>query len=149
MKKILVALLIVALTITGCSLMDSKKNKRPKEFASGLILNYKSTEAYVTVDRPYYEINLYANKHITAGYSNLDGFSDKELTDEQFQKIVDYINSDKFLSLKEDLTDHAILDGTSTSIVIYYADGTTFKTGGLNVSNPTYNGLIELLNEYK
>lgn len=149
MKKIIIALLIVALTITGCSLIDSKKNKRPKEFANGLILTYKSMDAYGTADRPYYEINLYTNKHITAGYSNLDGFSDKELTDEQFQEIVDYINSDKFLSLKEDLTDPALLDGTSTSIVIYYADGTKFKTGGLNVSNQTYNGLIELLDEYK
>lgn len=149
MKKFLVVLLVVTLTITGCSLISSSKNKRPKEFASGLILTYRSMDAYGTVDRPYYEISLYANKHITAGYSNLDGFSDKELTDEQFQEIVDYINSDKFLSLKEDLTDTAILDGTSTNIIIYYADGTTFKTGGLNVSNQTYNGLIELLNEYK
>lgn len=147
MKKLLIVSLAILLT-AGCAIFTVKKS-RPKEFASGLILTYTTMDAYGTVDRPYYEINLYANKHITAGYSNQDGFSDKELTDEQFQEIVDYINSDKFLSLKEDLTDPAILDGSSTSIIIYYADGTTFKTGGLNVSSKTYNGLVDLLYEYK
>ena len=147
MKKLLIVSLVILLT-AGCAIFTVNKT-RPKEFASGLILTYTTMDAYGTADRPYYEINLYANKHITAGYSDQDGFSDKELTDEQFQTIIDYINNDKFLSLKEDLTDPAILDGSSTKVVIYYADGTTFKTGGLNVSSNTYNGLVDLLYEYK
>lgn len=143
MKKYLIVLLVLILLVTGCSLFN--KEKENKELAKDVILSYRlsTTESF---DQPYYEVNVYADKHMTKTYSNTEGWSEVKLTDEQFQEIVDYINRDDFLSLKQDLSLAVISDGEYSEVIVYYADGTSFSVEGYEITDPVFKGLIELLN---
>ena len=147
MKKYIIVFAWLLILVTGCIMNNDKIEK--KDLAADLIIAYRASSNYGTQDEPAYEINVYADKYITYGYSNLDGFTTSELNDEEYQEIVDYIQSEEFLSLEKNLTDYSVSDGTNSSFTIYYLDGSTFYVGGTNVTNETYNGLVNLLRKHK
>ena len=39
------------------------------------------------------------------------------------------------------------MDGSSSYVTLYYKNGETFKTGGLNPNNELYNKLVKKLNK--
>ena len=146
MKKYLILLICMLVLVTGCSF---KKEEVPsKDLAIDLVLTYEARAAQSTEWDPKYEVNLFADHYMTSTYTNTEGFKTVELTDEQYQEIIDYISSEKFTSLSSDLSDELLADGTYSSITIYYNDNTTFKVGGYNVNNDVYNELVNMIREY-
>ena len=106
MKKCLIVVLGLLVFLVGCSTKEKGNNSLvEKKLSDGLVLSYQTNVSGLESD-PYYEINVYADKYITYGYSNLDGFSKVELTNEQYQEIVNYIESDAFLALDSDISNN-------------------------------------------
>lgn len=146
MKKYLIVILCLIALLTGCSTKETKSLVE-KKLSDGLILSYQANTSGLESE-PYYEIKVYAGKYITYGYSNLDGFSEVKLTDEQYQEIVNYIESKEFLSLDNDISNNNAVSEKYSRIVIYYNDYTNLSIGGTNISDETYLGLVSLLEKY-
>ena len=145
MKKLIVVLLVFVSFITiGCS----KKNKKKEEVIdynlSGLVIEYQSSSV-MYADPSVYTVKLYADKYITYGYSDEDDYIRVDLTDEEYEKIINFAFSERFLSLDHNLTDPNVLDGSHSSITLYADSKVLFSVGGDNVSNSRYNRLVRLL----
>lgn len=147
MKKYLIVIVGLLILLTGC-LANEDNSLVKKELSDNIILSYKSNKTGLDSE-PYYEIYVYADKYITYGYSNLDGFSQVNLTDEQYQEIVNYITSDNFLKLSSDISNPNAEKENYSQIVVYYNNYTNFTVSGTNIDNATYLGLVELLESYK
>lgn len=146
MKKYLVIVLLALFVITGCG---SKKEEDKKPNDNGVVVFYKSYPMHGTVEsmENYYYVELSTDKKLKTGYANTDKIEEKYLTDEKYNEIIDYAFSKKFISLSKDISDNMVADGTRSSIIIYYSDGTSFTTGGANPNNKVYNKLVYLLNQ--
>lgn len=148
MKKCLIVVLGLLVFLVGCSTKDKENNSLvEKSLNDGLILSYQTNTSGLESD-PYYEINVYADKYITYGYSNLDGFSKIELTDEQYQEIVNYIESDAFLALDSDISNNNDVPKKYERVIIYYNNYTNLSISGTNISDETFLGLVSLLEKY-
>ena len=147
MKKILVIILFLTISITGCGKKKEEKVEpvTSKYNLSGLVIKYSSSSVMIyNGDEHGYELKLYADKYIT--YGNYDEEEKRvDLTDEEYEEIINYAFSDKFMNLSGNLTDPNVLDGSHSSITLY-ADNKVIKSiGGDNVSNRKYNRLVRLL----
>lgn len=71
----------------------------------------------------------------------------KQLTEEEYNSIVNIAFSDEFKKLDKSVSNPDVMDGHSSHITVYYEDGTEFTTGGLNPSNKLYNKLRNKLGE--
>ena len=144
MKKYLVVLLVIVSFITiGCRKKDTKEEVIDYNL-SGLVIEYKSSPV-MYADPSVYTVKLYADKYITYGYSDEDDIIKIDLTDEEYEKIINFAFSDRFLSLDHNLTDPNVLDGSHSSITLYADSKVLFSVGGDNVSNSRYNRLVHLL----
>ena len=144
MKKYLVVLLVIVSFITiGCRKKDTKEEVIDYNL-SGLVIEYKSSPV-MYADPSVYTVKLYADKYITYGYSDEDDIIKIDLTDEEYEKIINFAFSDRFLSLNHNLTDPNVLDGSHSSITLYADSKVLFSVGGDNVSNSRYNRLVHLL----
>ena len=87
MKRYIIYLVCLLILVTGC--LSNKDNSLvKKELSNKVVLQYRANNTGLDSE-PYYEIDVYADKYITYGYSHLDGFSKVELTDDEYQEIVD------------------------------------------------------------
>lgn len=144
MKKYLVLVILTLIFVTGCF---NQVEYKPKDLSIDHILHYEASSIYSENDTPATNIDLYADKYIVFSYDMYDGFRKVDLTDEQYQEIIDYIQSEEFTSLNKDLSDNNGNSEIISSFTIYYADGTTFEVGGTSVTNETYNGLVNMLRQ--
>ena len=145
MKKLLVILLVFVSFITiGCSKKDKKKEEVIDYNLSGLVIEYKSSPV-MYANPSEYTVKLYADKYIIYGYSDEDDYIRIDLTDEEYEKIINFAFSERFLSLDHNLTDPNVLDGSHSSITLYADSKVLFSVGGDNVSNSRYNRLVRLL----
>jgi len=153
MKRILLILVIVAtLILTGCSFKQENEKKYQKKYAEkkdGIILEYTSSVNGGSIEETnnHYYIRVSSDKKISWGSIISGEKGNKQLSEEEYNSIVNIAFSDEFRKLDKDLTDPNVMDGHSTHITIYYEDGTEFTTGGLNPSNTLYNNLKNKLNE--
>ena len=146
MKKYVICLVCLLIFTTGC--LSNKDNSLvKKELSDKIVLQYSANNTGLDSE-PYYEINVYADKYITYGYSHLDGFSKVELTDEEYQEITDYIQSKEFLSLDNDISNPNMEKENYSKVVIYYNNYTNFSVSGTNIDNEVYLKLIEILEKY-
>ncbi len=148
MKKIIL-ILVAILLLTGCSL---KKVDKPKNYGNdeGLIL-YFEEGSWSTANPEISETRIYSDKTITYGYRTNDEkyeIGNMKLPDEAYQSIVDIAFSKKFLSLDKDITGFETEGGSSSYITIYY-DGKSFRTGGQNIKDKTYQKLVELVHNHQ
>ena len=147
MKRYLVVIVCLLTLVTGC--LSNKDNSLvKKELSDETILTYKSGESGIE-SGDYDIINVYADKHITYGHSTSKSLLNINLTDEEYQKIVNYIESDDFLSLSTDISNPNEEKNNYSQIVVYYNNYTNFTVGGTNIDNEIYLGLVELLESYK
>ncbi len=146
MKKIIIFILVLTLFITGCGKKKEKKVEpvTSKYNLSGLVIEYSSASV-MYYNAPKYEVKLYADKYITYGYSDEEEFERVDLDDEDYDKIINYAFSDKFMNLSGNLTDPEVLDGSHSSITLYADNKVVKSIGGDNVSNRKYNRLVRLL----
>ena len=149
MSKLLVIVLTLILNISGYSLNGIKIEKQPAK--EGVVIHYSSHVAYGTLEdtKNVYRIKVYSDKTITYGYDSSGKFTKVELTDEQYDELIDYAFSSKILTLDEDISDNDSCDGGYSYIKLHFADNTTFKTGGLNPYNENYRKLVTMLSSYK
>jgi hypothetical protein len=137
--------LIIPLLLTGCV-----SNSKLEPATSDMVLEYTSSVNGGSIEEVnnYYYIRVYADKRLIEGYANLDGFKEINLTDSQYQELIDLAFTKKFKKMGSDISDKHILDGSSQHITLFYADGTTFKTGGLNPTNKQFKNVVEKLNSF-
>lgn len=148
MKKVLFIILIMFFVAIGCSKTKQEEKDESKKLSNGLVLKYEIGAMQGPEDGPVDEIELYANKLIIFRSSDLEGWSQKQLTEDQYQKIIDYIRSDEFLALKDYVNNNIVGDGYYHYISIYYEDGSIFKVGGQNFDNEVFLKLVYLLKQY-
>lgn len=147
MKKIIL-IFVAVLLVTGCSF---KKTDTPKNYGNdeGLILLLKEGSMSVK-DPEVEETRIYSDKTITYSQGPTGSTIEigrMQLTDTQYQNIIDAAFKEDFLNLKSDIGQE-VEGGYSSNITIYY-DGKEFTTGGQNVDNKTYNKLLELIYSYQ
>ena len=142
MKKKIILLLNIVFC-TACNM--SKEIIRVGN--GNLVLEYNSYAIFSNTAKPnVYYIRIYDDKTISIG-SNDELKLKKEIADEDYQKIVNYAFSSKFINLKEDLSDKSVMDGSYRYIILYNEDGTSKKYGGANPSNRTFLKLYDMLYE--
>ena len=146
MKKLLIMVVACLLLITGCNL---KKEETIKENENGNVIVYKRYSNYGAEEEMsnYYYITVTSDKKITWGKIKSD-IKSKELTDKEYQEIIDMAFTQSFKDIGTDISDESVLDGYSSYITLYYNDGEEFKTGGLNPNNTKYNNHVKKLNSY-
>lgn len=149
MSKLLVIILTLILNISGYSLNGIKIEKQPAK--EGVVIHYSSHVAYGTLEdtKNVYRIKVYSDKTITYSYDSSGKFTKVELTDEQYDELIDYAFSSKILTLDEDISDNDSYDGGYSYVKLHFADNTTFETGGLNPYNGNYKKLVNMLASYK
>ena len=140
MKRI-ICLLLVLFLCSGCNI--DKNIIRTGDGA--VVLVYSSHPVFSSSENSNeYNITLYDDK--TLSVSNYGKMSKKiNVSDEDYQKIINYAFSSKFVNLKKDLTDDRVLDGSYNSIELYFEDGTSKKYGGYNPTNKTFLKLRDML----
>ena len=144
MKKALVVVVMVSvLLLTGC--FSSKLEPATSE----KVLEYTRSSNYGTLEdtKNYYFITVYANKKIVSGRINDTEYKEKTLTDKEYQEVMDLAFTSSFKNMGSDISDNSIMDGSSQYITLYYADGTTFKTGGLNPTKKEFTKVANKLEE--
>ena len=112
-----------------------------------LVIEYKSSPVFTSSEynNDYY-IRLYDDKTISTGKG--DKISTKvDVSDEDYQEIINYAFSNSFINLKEDLSDDSVMDGSSQYITLFFEDGTSKKYGGMNPTNKKFEKLYEMLYE--
>ena len=139
-KKILIILLLLLIC---CACGVTKNIIRSGK--GDLVLEYTSSSAFGNAsEKEVYFIRLYDDKTISTGYN--DTIKNKiDVSDDDYQKIIDYAFSSSFTNLKEDLTDGRVMDGSSNYITLFFEDGTSKKYGGLNPTNKKFVKLYEML----
>ena len=165
MKKSLIFLLvIITLLFTGCDLkknndsnVSSGKNektqpteKKYEEKKDGIVIEYTITVNGGSIEEVenYRYIRLTADKKITWGRNKSGQEGSKELKQEEYNDIINLAFVESFKKIGNDISDKEVLDGSSQYVTVYYADGTSFRTGGLNPNNEKFKKLIDKLNSY-
>lgn len=148
MKKIILIVMTLIIFITvGCKNKEKKEEIVANKYnLSGLVIKYESASVMV-YNAPSYEIKLYADKYITYGYSGEDIVKRVDLTDKEYNKIINYAFSEKIMGLRGNLTDPNVLDGNHSRITLYENGKEVYSNGGDNVSNRRYNKLVRLLRD--
>ena len=137
MKKVLALLLILCIFLVGCEKETSTSIKAVA--SSGIVAYYREGDETT----PGRIITLNSNHVITYGHSMYDGFSTVELSDSEYQEIVNYLLSEEFLNLESDLSDDA--NGVISRLTVYYDNIPPITIGGVGVTNKTYLELINML----
>ena len=148
MKKIFIIVLIMcSLVITGC---NSKKEEILKPNNNGDIIVYSESPNFGTREDEYdyYYITLNSDRELTWGKAVSGVSGRKNLSVSQYQAIINFAFAEKFKNIGEDISDKSVMDGTNSSITLYYSDKSTFVTGGVNPKNKLYNQLVNKLKEY-
>lgn len=139
MKKILILICLV-LFLTACTSKQTIK----EESKEGIVIQH-----FVRNDNDLdndYNIEVYSDKKIVYSYLSYDGFEEIKLSDNQYEELINYAFSSKLLSLDENISSDK--SGVSSYVVLYFEDGTIFKTGGINPNNKNYKKVITMLNNY-
>lgn len=151
MKKYLVILIAALLVLTGCGKKEEKVNGKKIGNTDGLVLKYESIAGSV-VGSPTDRILIYKDKKMILEHTN-DAYAEEnssltiDLTEQQYQDVIEIAFSEKFLGLAKDLTSMETAGGLVNYITVYY-DDTSFTTGGQHITNTTFNSLEELLLSY-
>lgn len=148
MKKIFVVILILGtLLITGCK---SKSSDLLQPATKGDIIVYNQNKLFSSLEEKndYYYIKVTTDKKIVWGKAVSGKQGTKELSDKEYQSIIDMAFSKDFKNMSADISDNSISDGYSAYITIYYSDDTTFKVGGTNPNSEKYNNLVKELKSY-
>ena len=143
MKKLLLIVLLTSiLLITGC-------RSKIEPTTSDIVLEYTSSTNFGTLEdtQNYYYITVYADKKIISGRAKEDNFKEKTLSDKDYNELIDLAFSSSFKDMGSNISDNSIMDGSSQYITVYYADGTSFKTGGLNPTKEEFTKVEEKLRE--
>ncbi len=140
MKKYVVVILLFLLVITGCG-----KQGLPKQIGNqdGLVLVYEDSNISLK-NSPTYKISLYNDKRIISEYSEQGNSYIINLSEEDYQKILETAFSEKFLDLAKNITSMETEGGSTYSVTLYY-NGKTFTTGGQNIEEKEFIKLQELL----
>ena len=140
MKKTIKLFLIIFFTIVCSSCGMEKDIIRIGK--GDLVIEYTSSPIFTNrEDKIEYYIRLYDDKTISSGKDKY------EVSNEDYQKIINYAFSPSFVNMKQDLTDDRVMDGSSRYITLHFEDGTSKKYGGLNPSDSKFLKLYKMLNE--
>ena len=162
MKKIIIIILVSILVLfLGFNIYkavkDLDKKMMPKNMKiedkieyneDGIILEYyiKPNEGTIKEFEDYRYITLYADKRLVWGKKVSGELGNKKLSSKQFNNIISIAFTSEFKELSGDISDLSVDDGSMSYITLYYKDGSSFKTGGLNPNNEQYNNLVNKLN---
>lgn len=139
-------LTILSIFLTTISYYTNISSVEEKYKLDGLIIEYSNISTSIN-NSPVYEIKLYADKYITYGVKDSNEIKKVKLSDIEYNEIVNYAFSNRFLSLKKGLTDPNVLDGSYSSIILYANGKEIYSNGGDNVTNRIYNKLVNLLRD--
>ncbi len=162
MKKIIIIVLVsIIILFLGFNIYkavkDLDKKIIPKNMKindkidyneDGIILEYyiKPNEGTIQDFEDYRYITLYADKRLVWGKKISGEQGSKTLSKKEFNSIISIAFTKKFKSIRQDISDNTVLDGSSSYIILYYNDGTSFKVGGLNPNEEQFNKLVQKLN---
>ncbi len=153
MKKTIVIIMIVLMTVLiGLKIYKNvdKINKVDDKIGykeDGIILEYSVQNSFGSIEEAenYYYVTLSSDKKLVWGKKISGELGNKTLSDEEFNNIISIAFTKEFKSLEKDISDKESMDGSYRYITLYYKDGTSFKTGGLNPNNKLYNKLTSNL----
>ena len=145
MKKIFVILILFLILSISSSCGMTKNVVRTGK--GDLVIEYTSEAIFTDgKNKNVNFIRLYDDKTISIG-TNEKIKTKKDVASEEYQEIINYAFSSKFINLKEDLSDKSVLDGSKQYITLFFEDGTSKKTGGVNPTNKTFQKLYDMLIE--
>ena len=127
---------------------NSKIDEKIEYKENGIILEYSIRPNGSTIKdfEDYRYITLSSDRKLIWGKKVSGQLGSKKLSKKEFNKIISIAFTKKFKSIRQDISDNTVLDGSSSYIVLYYKDDTTFKVGGLNPNEEQYNKLVQELN---
>lgn len=151
MKKYLVVFVALLLVLTGCG-KKKEEFKKPEKIGNedNVVLVYEISNGSVA-GAPTTETTVYKDKNMTIKHTNKmfeEENSEKTITlsEQDYQKIIDFAFSEDFMTLDKDLTSELTEGGSVYYITIYY-DGTSHCVGGQNVKNETFDKLETIISE--
>ena len=142
-KKIILAVIFLLIVVVSSSCGMNKDLIRSGN--GDLVIEFTSSPVFSSgEDNNENFIRLYDDKTISEG-TNDKMHLKQDVSEEEYQKIINYAFSNSFVNLKEDLSDKSIMDGSCQYITLYFEDGTSKKYGGLNPTNKKFQKLHEML----
>ena len=148
--KIVKGLFIIMLAFMFCGCENGEKGEKVKTIKEGngdLIIESLVGPSYGTVDEieNKYIINVYNDKTIEYGYKSEEK-TKKTLDEEVYKELIDEVCSSKFANLDKDVSNHNVMDGESSKIIVHYDDEVK-EILGSHSSNKEYNKVRKMLDD--
>lgn len=127
---------------------NMKINDKIEYYKNGIILEYyiRPNGSSIKDFEDYRYITLNSDRKLVWGKKISGEQGSKTLSKKEFNSIISIAFTKKFKSIRQDISDNTVLDGSSSYIILYYNDGTSFKVGGLNPNEEQFNKLVQKLN---
>lgn len=142
MKKIIIPILIILITIMSLGYLGGCVEKTEYDNKEIVSIHYYTTECFLPwQNHKYYNFNemTYSTKHIIEeGYENLysANYENKEYTvkttfnEKQMKVFFNNIKKHGIFNFDKNYHNNDVLDGNSWYLTITFSDGTTFESGG-------------------
>ncbi len=141
---------IIIQAVKRSNIVDKEKEKKKETTVTNFVISYSYASNYgtmidtiprkITVDQDgNVEITLISEEiKVTPVKYKVDKSAAKE--------VFDFMIDKNFMKLKEDLSDHNVLDGGSSHMELKY-DNKEKKVGGDNPNNKTYRKIVSKFSE--
>ena len=124
-----------------------KTEEKIEYYKNGIILEYtiRPNGSSIKDFEDYRYITLNSDRKLVWGRKISGEQGSKTLSKKEFNSIISIAFTKEFKSIRQDISDNTVLDGSSSYVTLYYKDETSFKVGGLNPNEEQYNKLVKKL----